>query len=371
MVDAATNTVEVPEPAVKADATPAPTREALKAEGWSKEEMDAAEKRGMVAKEEGKPAEPAKAQTEAPKPEERVAAEEAKAPKPEQRRGSSLPDFTIADPAQEKVFVDTFGPGSTTRALYFRMKNERTQRQAAEAERQRLVEENETLKKKLETPGKRDAIDALLEDPADDEKPVTWRELKAKEDRERAESEEREQKLSQRAAVIVEAQTVQEEYAKTIYEDFDATVDLAKDLMKNLNSHVPEKWKQAKAVKLMRDLQAAAQNADQVDVEGYTAAMIAYELGQLHPQYGKDGRSAEVDGAKNPAKVNGGLTPGQMKRIEENAQRRASSASIPGGGHKSVAADDVTLADINRMSAKQRLDFREKYPDRYEKLLRG
>jgi hypothetical protein len=99
--------------------------------------------------------------------------------------------------------------------------------------------------------------------------------------------------------------------------------------------------------------------------------MIAYEIGQLHPSYGQ---RAEKNGefVKPEPKANGGLTPDKMKRIEENTLRRASSASVSGGGgRRAVSPDDVSLADLNRMTATQRLSFREKHPDQYAKLLRG
>ena len=60
------------------------------------------------------------------------------------RKGSDLPDFTMT-PAQEKVFLETFGAGTAPRAMYFRMKNERQARQRAEAERDRVALELQTV----------------------------------------------------------------------------------------------------------------------------------------------------------------------------------------------------------------------------------
>src|SRR3990167_10942850 len=100
----------------------APTREALKAQGWSAKELESAEKRGMLAK-----------------PDDKKKEEEPKAEvKPEDKKldpvkaNGTLPDFTMT-PEQEKVFTDTFGAGTVPRAMYFRMKNERQARQAAES----------------------------------------------------------------------------------------------------------------------------------------------------------------------------------------------------------------------------------------------
>lgn len=152
----------------------------------------------------------------------------------------------------------------------------------------------------------------------------------------------RDQEVNSRAAAIADAQRSQEEYAKEIYPDFDDVVGKAKDVIKNLDA-IPEPWKRAKAVKLFKELQTAATNADSLGLDDYNGAMIAYEIGQLHPSYGQ---RAEQNGefVKPEPKANGGHTPDQMKRIEENTLRRASSASVAGGGGKRVvSADDVTI----------------------------
>ncbi|MBK8871867.1 MAG: hypothetical protein IPN19_12765 [Elusimicrobia bacterium] len=207
-----------------------------------------------------------------------------------------------------------------------------------------------------------------MEDPED--KPLTvkaWREIQLREQEEKV---RRDQEVNSRAVTLNEAQRSQEDYAEGIYPDFDDVVGKAKDVIKNLDA-IPEPWKRAKAVKLFRELQTAATNADSLGLDDYNGAIIAYEIGQLHPSYGqKADQNGEV--LKPEPKANGGHTPDQMKRIEENTLRRASSASVSGGGGKRVvSADDVTLADINKMDTRQRLNFREKHPDQYARLLRG
>jgi len=133
---------------------------------------------------------------------------------------------------------------------------------------------------------------------------------------------------------------------------------------------------------MQAQLRFAADHADQIDLDEYHAALIIHEIGQLHPQYGsnaedttteKNGDASESDGKPiDPKKGNGTLTPEQMKRMEENTQRRASSASVSGGGGKrTISVDDVDAKVLNGMSYSQRQEFKSKYPDRYAKILRG
>jgi hypothetical protein len=353
--------IETPTP----EAPTAPSRDDLKVNGWSPREIEAAEKRGMIPKAEVK---------EAPKPEATVQTEpKAEAPKEEKKPVSrgTMPDFNMT-PEQEKVFLDTFPAGTSVRGVYFRMKNERHARQALEAQVREQQAQIEALKSAPKAAAPKEVDDQGNEiDP--DDKPLTPKMLREMQQREAEEAEKRQREMTQRARALTEAQQSQEEYARSIYTDFDDTVNKAKEVLQNLNA-IPEKWKQAKAVKLAQELQVAAAQADKLGLDDYNAALIAYELGQLHPDYSPThGQRADTDGNPNdPKKANGGLTPEQMKRIEENTQRRASSASIPGGGgSRKVTADEVTANDLNRMSSQDRQKFRQKYPDRYEKLLRG
>jgi hypothetical protein len=381
MSDVIQSTVEVPEAeVVKAEVVP--TREDVKARGWSKEEIDSAEKRGLIAKakkEEEKPepkaeekkadaAEPVKdpeAKTEDDKVSEKVV------PMTNGNSGTNhLRDIELT-PEQEtelkKAFPYANGKMHPVMAVYWRGKNERAQRQriSAELEKERAVRAE--LEAKLNGVKEVKAEEGE-EDPED--RPLTVRALRELQLKEREESMKRDQEINSRAAAVYEAQKAQEEYAKEIYQDFDEVVGKAKDVIKNLDA-IPEPWKRAKAVKLFKELQAAAANADSLGLDDYNGAMISYEIGQLHPSYGQ---KAEQNGEvlKPEQKANGGHTPDQMKRIEENTLRRASSASVAGGGgRRVVSADDVTLADINKMDTRQRLNFREKHPDQYARLLRG
>lgn len=362
-------TVEIAEPEVKTEPK-APSRDELKSQGWSAKELESAEKRGMIAKPEEKKEETVK---------EEVKAEEKQVPpKIEERRAEprgALPDFTFKTPEQEKAWLDAFGPGTEQRAIYFRMKNERTARQRAEQERDQERKEKADLKARIEALEKgkpAPEVDAEGNPIDPDDKPLTVKQLRALQEKERAEYEKKQKDFSEKAQRVTDAQLTQEEYARSIYPDFDDTVNKAKEVMKNLETLLPEKWKQAKAIKLIRDLQTAAANAADLDLDDYHAALIAYEIGQLHPG-NTNGSDADTDGkSERPDKANGGHTPEQMKRIEANTQRKASSASISGGGGRRViSVDDVTLADLNKMNYAERQKFRAKNPERYTKLLRG
>lgn len=367
-------TVEIAEPEVKV-VNEIPTREDVKARGWSKDEIDSAEKRGMIAKakkEEEKDPVAVKAEEKAePKPEDKVV----EAVKVEENSGkrnpSGIPAYDLTE-EQQKALEGILPPGNPMRGIYFRMKNERTARQRLEAELAKERAAREALEAKLTAPqvAKAEGDGNQTEDPED--RPLTIRAVRELQAQEAKEAERRAREVNDRASAVAEAQQAQEEYAREIYPDFDETVTRAKEVIKNLDA-IPEPWKRAKAVKLFRDLQEAAARADSLGLDDYNGAIIAYEIGQLHPLHGKKADEQMNGTALRPeATANGGLTPDKMKRIEENALRRASSASVAGGGgRRAVSPDDVSLADLNRMTATQRLSFREKHPDQYAKLLRG
>lgn len=364
------NTVELAEHTPKVEAPKLPTRDELREKGWSAAEMDSAEKRGMVAK----PEEPKKEEPkEEPKPE--VKKEE---PKPEEKKPA--PSDMELTPEQEEAFSKLFPPGTNPRGLYFRMKNERQGRQQAQADLAKEREARIALEarlKALEEGNKAPKVDAEgnpipEEDPED--RPMTLRAFNEMLKRREEEINKRNAENEARAHSVFDAQRTQEEYVKSVTPDFDKTMELAADVMKNVEKFFPEKHTQMKVKGLMLDLQRAAANADKMDLDERHAPWIAYELGQLHPNYGKtaDGAEPKETGTPKDPKANGGLTPEAMKRMEKNTQRGAPSASLPsGGGRRTVSVEDVTAEDLNRMSYKERQTFREKHPARYAKLTRG
>lgn len=351
-----------------------PTREEAKEQGLTADEMDRAEKSGLITKKEEVKKEEPIVTTETKVEDEK---------KEEPKVKSSIPDFEFKTPEQEKAWLEAFPPGTPQRGLYFRMKNERTQRQAAQAQLEKAHKDREALEARVKTleAGKTQEVDedGNLIDP--ENKPLTlkeWREIQRK-DLEEKETKQRE--LSEQAHVVSEANNLQEEYAKSEYADFDETIGLTTDLLKNAESLITEPWKLEKLRRMARDMQIAAAKAHTFDLTGYHAARIAYEIGQMHPQYGKkaetqnNGDASEKDGkSKDPTKANGGqrLTPEQMKRLEENTQRRSSSASVTGGGGKrTISADEMDGASFDKLSYTERQKFRQKHPDRYAEIIRG
>lgn len=357
---------------VKPEAKALPTRDEVRESGWSENEISIAEKNGMLKtekKEEAKPAEPEK------KPDEKPPEKEITEEKPAEVKKSSLPDFEIHDPAKEKVFLETFGAGTPQRAMYFRMKNERLARQNAETERNIERKKREDLEARLAA---FEQINNIVKDEngneiPEEDRPLTLRQLREIGQKEREEKAKQEEENLQRHTVISQAQKEQEDYARTVYPDFDESARLAAEIVTGNFAIIEDKVKRDKAMKLFRDLQAVSARADEFDFDGYNGAIIAYELGQLHPKFGKNGNEPTSTGSPKDPKANGSLKPDNtMKRIEENNLRRASSASVPGsGGQRVVSADDVTLSDLSKMTSLERLKFRESHPGRYAKLMRG
>lgn len=374
--------VEVLEPAPKVEKS-VPTREEMREAGWSASELDAAEKRGMIQKngtspDKKKEDENGKKPPEAGTPTEKqpTAKADGEEKKPEPKK-NAIPDFSMT-PEQEKVFLQTFGEGTPQHGTYLRMKSERRARQAAEARAKELEAQIESLKKAAETPTPKKELDDEGNPIDPEDKPLTVKQLKELERQREEERRKAEDELHLRAQVVAEAQKEQEEYARALYPDFDETGKLAVEVMKNLETLIPDEAEQEEVLDLIHQLQVKAASADKYSLTSFNAARVAYKIGTFHPEYAKrkgNGQGAEPDKdgkSKDPTKANGSLTPEQMKRIEANTQRRASSASIPGGGGKrTIAVEEVGLKELNAMSFEQRQKFKEKYPEQYAKLLRG
>lgn len=360
---------EIPAP-VETVAPKAPTSEDLQAAGWSKKDIETAEKRGMVrGEEEKKPAAAGVVVPEAEKPEP----EKGEAPAPARKPGS-IPGVDVdLKPEDEKVFLATFGPGSSPRALYFRAKNERHQRQAAEErERQkdaRIAELEASVRSGKAAPP---VEGEEGEDP--DDQPLTRKALREMRQKEQEEAAKKDQERQQQSTRVKAAQFDQDDFAKEVYgeKEFVHTAGtLAKDLVENIDGLVQEKHVKDKVLALYREFIQAAHNADQYDLDGRNASHIAMEIGMLHPNYGKPLESGQPKktGTSTDPKANGGLTPEKLKRIEENTQRRASSASLTAGsGKRTMSPEDVDAATFNGWDYKTRREFRDKHPALYAKL---
>lgn len=353
----AEKTIEVPAPVVP-DAKP--SREDLASGGWTKAELDSAEKRGMISTPEKVEAKPV--------PKEEVAPEVKPEAKP--THVSSVPDYKFT-PEEQAIVDANFGKGNPFRAFYFRAKNERLGRQKAEAEKAALLAENAALKAGKMPPVAQVDEQGNVIDP--DNQPLTrkiLKELRAQEDREAQEAREA---MDSRARVLASAHVEQETYAREFYEDFDVTIPLAKEVMQNLETLITDRNDRADVVDLIYKLQIAAANADKIGPDERSFADIAYKIGKFHPKYGKAQAEPKTTVVlpKDP-KASGGLTPEQLERMKANTQRRASSASVlDGGGKRTISAEDVDLATLNEMGASRRMAFAKNHPEQYAKLLRG
>lgn len=376
-------TVDVTTPTVKI-VNEIPTRDDVKARGWSQSEIESAEKRGMIAPTKKTADESAKTVKEdkvadvkeVNEVEKVVESTDEKKPaslveKATDKKIGGIPNYDLTE-EQQQVLKDILPPGNPVRGIYFRMKNERALRQKLEDQlaKERAIRAEYEEKLNGLVSAKSNVAEASTE--SDEDKPLTIRALRELEAKNAEEAERRAREVNSRAVAVSEAQRAQEEYAREIFPDFDETVTRAKDVIQNIEK-ITEPWKKAKAKKLFQELVATAAEADNIGIDEYNAAMIAYEIGKLHQDYGKKSDEQTNGNALRPEpKANGGLTPDKMKRMEENSQRRASSASLSGGnGRRLVLPDEVSLEDLNRMTANQRLSFRDKHPEQYARLLRG
>ena len=368
-------TVEISEPEVtKPTEKKAPTREELKEQGWSAKELDLAEKRDMISK-------PSEEKSDAEKkPKEEISQDTKKEEtkevlekKPDERRKSDLPDFTFKTPEQEKVFLDAFGEGTPQRGIYLRLKSERRDRQKAQDEANKAKLESQLLKDQIEEmrSGKKVEVDENGNEVDPEDQPLTPKRLREMQQKEEQERLKQDNELRGQGQKVAEALRDQEEFAKSANPDYVDTVKLAIDLKTNLDTILEGDVKtQNKVLKLLRDLEVASANADKLSLEDYNAADISYEIGKLHPNWGKNGTHS--DDGKNPTKANGSLTPEQMKRVEVNTQRRTSSASFSGGAsRRTVSVEDLTVKDLLKMSREDRDKFRKEHPKKMAELLRG
>lgn len=377
-------TAAAPAPEPKAPAAKGPaaaprrTRAELVQEGWSAAELKMAEDAGEIPAEGKK--EPAaqppalKKDGAAPAPEKEPVADpedkpEAKAPA---KPAGGIPDMTLS-PEKEAEFVKLFPPGTPQHGLYFYGKKERR-------ERQRLAVENETLRRALAAQTAPPAAPAPGEEGAEDlDKPLTarmLRELQKKDEEQRQQAHEQQRA---RHKVVTAAQKEQEDYARTVYPDFEPTVALAREVINTFETLFPEKWQQDEVVELIDQLQRAALQADHYGLEDNNAARIVHKIGRMHPKYGKASAPADDEplpktdktGPQDP-KAPSGHTLATLKRIEKNTQRRPSSAAVPSGdGGRALVPGEVTAEHLDAMTSKEREAFRDANPALYAELMRG
>lgn len=296
------------------------------------------------------------------------------------------------DPEKEHILIEHFRKdkqfGSEAIGLYFDKKKERKKRQNAEAERDQILLQNKLYQKELEESKKRIAdiearlsakpkdkdgkdgdLDFLLDDDKPKEgkdandKPLTHADLERieKEKAEKAEKERRESK--EKALAISRKLDVLQIDAKSRYQDWDAVTDLANEIIKSPEKVFGNNQKQiTKARQKVITLMYMIENVDAFKDGDYNATDVAYEIGQLHPNY----KPANSNGSKN-AERDRTLTPEQLKKIEENSRRTSSASLADGGADETVSVNDITPEQAARLST---AEFQRLPKDVRERLLK-
>lgn len=355
--------------------------EAIEVGGLSPAEAEMAEKHNLV-KTEG---------TEK-KVELKVVKDEAKAddePAPatvEEMAADPKAQAAVIDPVKEAELLKGFDHKG--KGLYWKMKSETLRRQAAETEREHteiklkasqerakkleeeLKAEKEGKKTSVKTESKKDAFGNDIEEEVKDEsdKPLTKKDLddieKSKQEKLDADAKVQEENNA-RAKVLVETLNSQEAAAKARYDDFDEVCKLTDVITKNIRTIetiIPDPKLANKARALAQLFFHATHNADKIKTGDYDAADIAYELGQLHPDY-------KPNGAGKSSKADGGLNPEKAKKIEANLSKRGSSAALAaGGGKRFVPYEEITLEVLESMSS---ADYAKVPKEVRQRVLRG
>lgn len=305
-----------------------PTLEDLSNEGFGAQELKEAEELGMVS--EKKPEEKKTEEKKDPeiKPEEKKAADPEK-PTPQQYQEAWQRAQVEDDPEKEKAKTKDFNLNE--KQLYKAQKLERSKRQTAEAERDAVAARLKSAEEKAK------ALEAKIAEVAP-ELDKDGNPIKKEPAKEVAPTEE-EQKAQ--ATIVARRLNEYEEDARGRYQDFDDVMSMTADILKSpetIFKDNPLAFSKART-KYMQFLQLVGQPARQGE---FNAADVAYEIGQLHPNYGKAAASTDKNEAKKET-----LDPKKIEKIKENSTRR-SSASLPSGsGAKRVVTyDELTPEDV-------------------------
>jgi len=265
--------------------------------------------------------------------------------KPEGKKKKGWIDLTDEEKAERNKL------SKSDQGLYIKQKRETRKRQQADAQRDQALiklkyanEQIETLKELRadKADKKEDGVDEIL---GDDKPKENLKEVLEKHDKDK---QDKDDEANKHANAVRQAVYEQGEEAKLEYSDFDKVTDLADKVIKNHKELFADKPKlMAKAGRLYKEFVVAASNALDPNQEE-TAADIAYELGQLHPDY-KNGGDTEKKEKKEDTETKGESE--KLDRMVENANKKVSSASVAGGGgSRKIAHSDLTLADVANMS---------------------
>jgi hypothetical protein len=224
-------------------------------------------------------------------------------------------------PEKEEAIVKDFN--ANEKKLYWERKKERVKRQEAQREKELTAiqlaaakREIELLKNSQPKSVEESNEEETQEVNEDDERIMTVGEFKRMQ---KAKAEEAE-KVNAQAQSIIKRVEVQEVKAKAKYADYDEVTKLAAEMIKTSKSYA-------------RVLAQAANDPDE------NVAEVAYNIGRLHPNYGKTAKAEPKAETK------------QIDRAIKNSEKRATSASVAGGGGKSAVGEaDLSVEDVAKMS---------------------
>lgn len=306
----------------------------IESEGLSSREIEDAKELGLTIDETGKGAGTDKAGVQAGKEKPDTADEAIKKFEKEE-------ELTVDE---EHAVLDKLDKKS--QAFYFKMKEDRKKRQAATTQVKLLQDSLDSLTKEIEQlKNKNKGSDLeneqtdLLKDPdkkageEDDSALLTKADLKkALEDKEKKdkEQEENKDKTANLARAIAEKWVVMEDKAKETVNNYDAVMDLAKEIIEKDESGAFG----AKMVSL-------SENCLAIEDGKPNAIDFALTIAKLHPDYQK-----VISGKISPAS-----SKENIQKIVENSKKR-SSAGVTGGGNI-IAIDDITQEIAARMPSSQ------------------
>lgn len=376
------DTIEVLQPSEATAPEPKLTAEQLAEGGFAPAEVEAAKKHGLIAddKEPPKPADGT-----APPEDKKTGDEPETPPTPEPyKKGDRRAElaFLEKNPEKEDEVINDYSPSE--KAMYFLRKSEKHKRQRIEIERDQVVIQKRALEQRVteleaqakttgntDTP-KGDDLDSLGDEGLDDEKPLTASDLDRIEKEKAEKSRKAREDNEAQARRAAQALTEQEAEARARYTDFEEATKHTEEILKAIKTNtfdelVPDARQRDKIARKVQEFVTAAANADRFTESQYNAVDIGYELGKLHPGFGK--KQPDPANGKNGKQENGEpLSPETVDRMVHNANRRGSSAALNGGGSRRViSVKDITLEQAAALSLS---DFRKLPKDVRERLAR-
>lgn len=260
----------------------------------------------------------------------------------------------------ESQLVKNFN--SNEKALYWKWKHDKKERQEAQAERDLAIVREKALKNELEkirsdhslSNDKLGKINKILTGPADEitveaiqailgeskkddkDKPLTAKDLEDIKLKERAELEEKNREEQRLASRVKDA----EDFGKTKFgEDYENIMAMAQEVIEGkveVPSIINIKDLSVKLIEAMKNK----------DVELDTLSDYVVGIAKLNPKFGKP-KEETKDSVKKETNEN-------IDRILKNASKQQTSASVGGGGGRRVVSyDDLTPEDVAKMSTEQ------------------